>query len=64
VRPLVQAVKARRPAPSRRPELITIDLGDCSVTIRWKKASETTALQAVRKAVRQLQGQERPEQAA
>ncbi len=61
---LVQAVKARRPAPSRRPEPITIDLGDCSVTVRWKKASETTALQALRKAARQLQGREAPEQAA
>jgi ParB family chromosome partitioning protein len=61
---LVQAVKARRPTPSRRPEPITIDLGDCSVTVRWKKASETTALQALRKAAKQLQGQERPEQAA
>ena len=53
---LVQAVRARRPAPSRRPEPITIDLGDCSVTVRWKKASETTALQALRKAARQIQG--------
>lgn len=61
---LVQAVRARRPAPSRRPEPITIDLGDCSVTVRWKKPSETTALQALRKAVRQLQGRESPEQAA
>jgi ParB family transcriptional regulator, chromosome partitioning protein len=61
---LVQAVKARRPAPSRRPEPITIDLGDCSVTVRWKKATDTTALQALRKAAKQLQGQERPEQAA
>ena len=61
---LVQAVKARRPAPGRRPEPMTIDLGDCSVTVRWKKASETTALQALRKAAKQLQGRERPEQAA
>jgi ParB family chromosome partitioning protein len=61
---LVQAVKARRPAPDRRPEPITIDLGDCSVTVRWKKASETTALQALRKAAKQIQGLERPEQAA
>jgi len=61
---LVQAVKARRPAPSRRPEPVTVDLGDCSVTVRWKKTSETTALQALRKATKQLQGLERPEQAA
>ena len=61
---LVQAVKARRPAPGRRPEPITIDLGDCSVTVRWKKASETTTLQALRKAAKQLQERERPDQAA
>jgi ParB family chromosome partitioning protein len=61
---LVQAVKARRPAPRRRPEPFTIDLGDCCVTIRWRKPSETTALQALRKAARQLQGRESPEQAA
>src|SRR5262245_36015954 len=30
---LVQAVKARRPAPSRRPEPVTVDLGDITVTI-------------------------------
>jgi ParB family chromosome partitioning protein len=61
---LVQAVRARRPSPSRRPEPITVDLGDCTVTVRWKKASETTALQALRKAAKQIQGLERPEQAA
>ena len=43
---------------------VTIDLGDCSVTVRWKKPSETTALQALRKAARQIQGRESPEQAA
>jgi hypothetical protein len=61
---LVRAVRARRPAPGRRPDPITIDLGDCSVTVRWKKPSETTALQALRKAARQLQAREGPEQAA
>ena len=61
---LVQAVKARRPAPGRRPEPVTVDLGDCSITIRWKKATETTALQALRKAAKQIQGRERPDRAA
>jgi ParB family chromosome partitioning protein len=61
---LVQAVKARRPAPARRPDPVTIDLGDCSVTVRWKKASDTTALQALRKATRLIQARESPEQAA
>jgi hypothetical protein len=56
---LVQAVKARRPAPKARPEPITIDLGDgCTVTVRWKKAGELTATQALRKALKALQEQE------
>jgi ParB family chromosome partitioning protein len=61
---LVQAVKARRPTPQRRNEPVSIDLGDCTVTIRWKKPSETTALQALRKAAKQIQEQNRPDQAA
>jgi ParB family transcriptional regulator, chromosome partitioning protein len=56
---LVQAVKARRPTPRPRPEPVTIDLGDgCTVTVRWKKAGELTALQALRKAAKALQEQE------
>ena len=61
---LVQAVKARRPTPTRRPDPVTVDLGDCTVTVRWKKPSATTALQALRKAAKQVQEQERPDQAA
>lgn len=61
---LVQAVRARRPPPNRRPDPVTIDLGDCCVTVRWKKPSDTTALQALRKAAKQIQGRESPEQAA
>jgi ParB family chromosome partitioning protein len=61
---LIQAVKARRPAPARRPDPVTIEAGDCTVTVRWKKPSGTTVLQALRKAVKQVQEQERPEQAA
>jgi ParB family chromosome partitioning protein len=61
---LVQAVKARRPASSRRPDPVTIDLGDCTVTVRWKKASGTSVLQALRKAVKRVQEREQPEQAA
>ena len=57
---LVQAVKARRPPPTRRPDPVTVDLGDCSVTVRWKKASETTVLQALRKAAKQVQDRETP----
>jgi ParB family chromosome partitioning protein len=61
---LVQAVKAKRPTPARRPEPLTMDLGDCTVTVRWKRASDTTALQALRKAAKFIQAREAPEQAA
>jgi ParB family transcriptional regulator, chromosome partitioning protein len=54
----VQSVRARRPAPASKPEPITIDLGDGSVTIKWKK-SGTTAIQFLRKALKELQDRER-----
>jgi ParB family chromosome partitioning protein len=58
---LVQAVRARRPAPARdrKPEPVTIDLGYCSVTIRWRKPSAVSALQALRRAAKRLQDQDR-----
>jgi ParB family chromosome partitioning protein len=61
---LIHAVKARRPAPARRPEPMTIDLGDCAVTVRWKKPSTMTAAQALRKALKHISDRERPDQAA
>ena len=61
---LVQAVKAGRQAPAARPEPVAFDLGDCTVTVRWKKASPTTAPQALRKALKLAQDRERPDQAA
>jgi ParB family transcriptional regulator, chromosome partitioning protein len=62
---LVQAVKARRPAPSPRPDPIAFDLGDgITVTVRWKRASAIGAVQALRKAIKLAQGRERPDQAA
>jgi ParB family chromosome partitioning protein len=61
---LVQAVKARRPVPTARPEPVAFDLGDCTVTVRWKKTSPTTAPQALRKALKLAQDRERPDQAA
>ena len=61
---LVQAVKARRPALTRRPDPVTVDLGDCTVTVRWKKPSEITVLQALRKATKQVQERDRSDQAA
>jgi ParB family chromosome partitioning protein len=62
---LVQAVKARRPAPAARPEPATFDLGDgIVVTVRWKKACPVGALQALRRAVKLAQERERDEDAA
>jgi ParB family chromosome partitioning protein len=53
---LVRAVKAKRPAPAARPAPVEVDLGDGTVVrVSWKKANSTTALQALRRAVRQLQ---------
>jgi ParB family transcriptional regulator, chromosome partitioning protein len=62
---IVQAVKARRPVPTTRPEPVTVDIGDgCTVTIRWKKAGAITVLQALRRAARVVQEQERDGEAA
>ena len=62
---VVAAVRAKRPTPAPRPDPVTLDLGDgCSVTIRWKKGGGFSALQALRRATRLLQEQERDEEAA
>jgi ParB family chromosome partitioning protein len=64
---VVEAVKARRPAAVRpvKPSPVEIDLGDgVTVTVRYRKPSTISPLQAVRKAARTLQDRERPEQAA
>jgi ParB family chromosome partitioning protein len=61
---LVQALKTRRTVPGRRPDPVVVDLGDCSVTVRWKKPSDITVLQVLRKAIKQIQDRERPDQAA
>jgi ParB family chromosome partitioning protein len=61
---LVKAVRARRPAPGAKPEPVTIDLGVCTVQVRWKKADSMTTLQALRKAMKAVQDQERDEAAA
>ena len=60
VEDLVKAIRSKRPTPTSRPEPITIDLGDgVSVRVAWRKGSATTAQQALRKALRVLQDQER-----
>lgn len=61
---LVKAVRARRPAPQAKSEPITVDLGTCTVQVRWKKADPITAQQALRKALRILQDRERSDEQA
>ena len=55
----VKAVRARRPAPAARPDPFELDLGDGTVVIvKWKKANRTTAVESVRKALREAQERE------
>jgi ParB family chromosome partitioning protein len=55
----VRAVKAERPAPAPRPDPVTLDLGDgLTVTVRWRKPSDVSATQALRKALKAAQEQE------
>jgi ParB family transcriptional regulator, chromosome partitioning protein len=64
---LVQAVRAKRPAPTARPEPITVDVGGVIVSLRWRKGGENvTAAQALRKALKAIVEAEkdRAEQAA
>lgn len=63
---IVEAVKARRPVTRpAKPVPVEIDLGDgVTVTVRYRKTSTISPLQALRKAARVLQDRERPEQAA
>ncbi len=56
----VKAVRARRPAAVARPEPVTIDLGDGVVSVKWKKAGPT-AIQMLRRALKELQERERHE---
>jgi ParB family transcriptional regulator, chromosome partitioning protein len=53
---VVQAVKARRPVPVPRPEPVVLDGGDgVTVTVKWRKASDVSLMQALRRALRQAQ---------
>jgi ParB family chromosome partitioning protein len=61
----VQAIKAKRRPPTARPEPVCYDLGDgLTVTVRWKKANATSAVQALHRATKMAKEQARPEQAA
>ncbi len=59
VEDLVRAVRSKRPSPASKPEPITLDVGEGTVTIRWRKASGVSALQLLRKAMKALQDRER-----
>lgn len=58
---LARSVRSRRPAPAARPEPVTIDLGECVVSVKWKKAGTMTGLQALARASKELRGRERAE---
>lgn len=61
----VQAVRAKRPVPSRRPVPIEVDLGEgVKVRVTWSKASGVSATQALRKALKVLQDRERSDDQA
>jgi ParB family transcriptional regulator, chromosome partitioning protein len=61
----VQAVRAKRPAPSRRPDPVEVDLGEgIKVRVTWSRASGVTATQALRKALKALQDRERSDDQA
>jgi ParB family transcriptional regulator, chromosome partitioning protein len=55
---VVKAVRAKRTPPAPKPEPVTVDLGACTVQVKWKKADPMTAQQALRKALKALQERE------
>ncbi len=52
---LVKAVKAKKRPAQSRPEPVAVDLGECTVTVRWKRAGELTATTALKRALDQIQ---------
>lgn len=49
---VIKAVKAKRPTPDRKPEPVALDVGECTVTVRWKRAGATmSAESALREAL-------------
>jgi ParB family chromosome partitioning protein len=61
---LVRAVKAKRPAPAPRPDPLVLDVGDgVTVTVRWRKPTGVSVAQLLRRALKAVAGQERPDAA-
>ena len=61
----VQAVRAKRPAPSRRPDPVEVDLGEgIKVRVTLSRASGVSATQALRKALKALQDRDRSDDQA
>jgi ParB family transcriptional regulator, chromosome partitioning protein len=62
---VVKAVKARRPRPAARPDPVELDLGDgIIVVVKYRKASNVSPLQALRRATRLLQHRARTDDQA
>lgn len=55
---LVQAVKAKRPAPTPRPDPISFDLGSVVVKVIWKKADGPDLVRALRQALKLAQARD------
>ena len=57
---LVRAVRARRPVPAARPDPVEFEVGDGTlVVVKWKKATGTTTVQALRRALKEATERER-----
>lgn len=51
---VIDAVKTKRSKVSRNPQPVAVDFGDCTVTVRWKRPSSMTALEALAGVVEHL----------
>lgn len=61
---VVQAIRARKRNPAAKPAPVTVDLGACTVQVKWKKADPITAPQALRRALQVLRDRERSDEQA
>jgi hypothetical protein len=58
---LVKAVRAKRPVPAAKRDPVAFQIGECVVTVKWKKAGPTGVVQALKQALKAAQAQERAE---